>query len=49
MAIFISPGGYVQFLKFPGTNMMEIPNDQLGLSGDLRTVLDKLRVFNKQN
>ena len=40
---FYLPGGYVQFLKFSGTTMMEIPNDQLELSGDLRTVLDKLR------
>jgi len=40
---FYLPGGYVQFLKFPGTTMTEIPNDQLELSGDLRTVLDGLR------
>lgn len=40
---FYLPGGYVQFLKFPGTAMTEIPNDQLELSGDLRTVLEGIR------
>jgi len=37
---FYLPGGYVQFLKFPGTTMTDIPSDQLELSGDLRTVLE---------
>lgn len=37
---FYLPGGYVQFLKFPGTTMTDIPSDQLELSGDLCTVLE---------
>jgi len=40
---FYLPGSYVQFLKFPGTTMTEMPDDQLELSGDLRTVLEIAR------
>ena len=40
---FFLPGAYVQFLRFPGTKMDEIPVDQMEMSGDMRTVLDSLR------
>jgi ATP-dependent DNA helicase RecG len=40
---FYVPGAYVQFLKFPGTTMTVMPEDQLEISGDLRTVLDGVR------
>ena len=40
---FFLPGAYVQFLRFPGTKMSEMPVDQMELSGDMRTVLDGLR------
>ena len=40
---FFLPGAYVQFLRFPGTTMTEMPVDQAELSGDIRTVLDGLR------
>jgi ATP-dependent DNA helicase RecG len=33
----------MQFLKFPGTTMSEIPEDQLEISGDLRTILEGIR------
>lgn len=40
---FFLPGAYVQFLRFPGTTMTEMPVDQAEISGDIRTVLDGLR------
>lgn len=40
---FFLPGAYVQFLRFPGTTMTEMPVDQAEMSGDMRTVLDGLR------
>ncbi len=40
---FFLPGAYVQFLRFPGTTMAEMPVDQAEVSGDMRTVLDGLR------
>lgn len=40
---FFLPGAYVQFLRFPGTTMAEMPVDQAEVSGDIRTVLDGLR------
>lgn len=40
---FFLPGAYVQFLRFPGTTMSEMPVDQAEFSGDMRTVLDGLR------
>ncbi len=40
---FFLPGAYVQFLRFPGTTMTEMPVDQAEISGDMRTVLDGLR------
>lgn len=40
---YFLPGAYVQFLRFPGTKMDEMPVDQMEISGDMRTVLDSLR------
>ena len=40
---FFLPGAYVQFLRFPGTTMADMPVDQAEISGDIRTVLDGLR------
>ncbi|MDR3324932.1 MAG: putative DNA binding domain-containing protein [Spirochaetaceae bacterium] len=40
---FFLPGAYVQFLKFPGTAMTERPDDELAVSGDLRTVIETIR------
>ena len=40
---FFLPGAYVQFLRFPGTTMTDMPIDQAEISGDMRTVLDGLR------
>lgn len=40
---FFLPGAYVQFLRFPGVTMAEMPVDQMEISGDMRTVLDGLR------
>jgi len=40
---FFLPGAYVQFLRFPGTTMTDMPVDQAEISGDIRTVLDSLR------
>jgi ATP-dependent DNA helicase RecG len=40
---FFLPGAYVQFLRFPGTTMDDMPVDQAEISGDIRTVLDGLR------
>lgn len=36
-------GAYVQFLKFPGSTMTDRPDDELEVSGDLRTVVETLR------
>jgi ATP-dependent DNA helicase RecG len=40
---FYLPGAYVQFLKFPGVTMTDRPDDDLPVSGDLRTVLETVR------
>jgi ATP-dependent DNA helicase RecG len=40
---FYLPGAYVQFLKFPNTTMGDLPEDQLEISGDLRTILEGVR------
>lgn len=40
---FFLPGAYVQFLRFPGVTMTDMPVDQAEISGDMRTVLDGLR------
>lgn len=36
-------GAYIQFLRFSGTTMTDMPVDQAEFSGDMRTVLDGLR------
>ena len=36
------PGAYVQFLRFPGTQMTELPSDQAEISGDLRSMVEAL-------
>lgn len=39
---FFLPGAYVQYLKLPGTELTDIPEDQAEVSGDLHTVLREL-------
>lgn len=39
---FFLPGAYVQYLKFPGTRITDLPEDQAEISGDLYTVLREL-------
>jgi len=35
---FFLPGAYVQYLKLPGTNLTDMPEDQAEVSGDLHSV-----------
>jgi ATP-dependent DNA helicase RecG len=39
---FFLPGAYVQYLKLPGTDLTEQPDDQAEISGDLHSVLREL-------
>ena len=39
---FFLPGAYVQYLKLPGTDLTEQPEDQAEISGDLHTLLREL-------
>lgn len=39
---FYMPGAYVQYLRLPGTDLTEIPEDQAEISGDLHSVLREL-------
>jgi ATP-dependent DNA helicase RecG len=39
---FFLPGSYVQFLKLPGIDLTDFPEDQAEISGDLHTVLREL-------
>lgn len=39
---FFLPGAYVQYLKLPGTNLTDLPEDQAEISGDLHTVIREL-------
>jgi ATP-dependent DNA helicase RecG len=39
---FFLPGSYVQYLKLPGTDLTDLPEDQAEVSGDLHTVLREL-------
>jgi ATP-dependent DNA helicase RecG len=39
---FFMPGAYVQYLKLPGTELIDIPEDQAEISGDLNSVLREL-------
>lgn len=36
---FFLPGAYVQYLKLPGTDLTDLPEDQAEISGDLHSVL----------
>jgi len=40
---YFMPGAYIQFLRFSGMAMTEMPVDQAEFSGDMRTVLDAVR------
>lgn len=39
---FFLPGAYVQYLKLPGTDLTDLPEDQAEISGDLFSVLHEL-------
>ncbi len=39
---FFLPGAYVQYLKLPGTELTEVPEDQAEISGALHSVLREL-------
>ena len=39
---FFLPGAYVQYLRLPGKDLTDIPNDQAEISGDLHSVLREL-------
>lgn len=39
---FYMPGAYVQYLRLPGIELTEIPEDQAEISGDLHSVLREL-------
>lgn len=39
---FYLPGAYVQYLKLPGTDLTDVPDDQAEISGDLHSVLREL-------
>jgi len=39
---FYLPGAYVQYLRLPGTELTEIPEDQAEISGDLLSVMREL-------
>lgn len=39
---FYMPGAYVQYLRLPGTDLTDIPEDQAEVSGDIHSVLSEL-------
>lgn len=39
---FYLPGAYIQYLKLPGNDLTDIPEDQAEISGDLHSVLKEL-------
>jgi ATP-dependent DNA helicase RecG len=41
---FFLPGAYVQYIRLPGTQLTDLPEDQSEISGDLHTVLHELKV-----
>ncbi len=41
---FFLPGAYIQYLKLPGTDLTDIPEDQAEISGDLSSVLRELEL-----
>ncbi|CAG1022721.1 hypothetical protein MTYM_01942 [Methylococcales bacterium] len=46
---FFLPGAYVQYLKLPGNQLTDIPEDQAEISGDLLSVLRELDTRLKSN
>ncbi len=38
------PGAYVQYLRFPGDSMADLPVDQAEISGDLRAIVEELHL-----
>ena len=41
---FFLPGAYVQYLKLPGIELTDLPEDQAEISGDLHSVLRELEI-----
>ncbi|MBK6929388.1 MAG: putative DNA binding domain-containing protein [Saprospirales bacterium] len=41
---FFLPGNYIQFLRFPGNSITDVPSDQAEISGDLSTVIRELEL-----
>jgi ATP-dependent DNA helicase RecG len=39
---FFLPGAYIQYLRLPGSDLTDVPEDQAEISGDLHTVLKEL-------
>ncbi|HMR67135.1 MAG TPA: ATP-binding protein [Anaerolineae bacterium] len=39
---FFLPGAYIQYLRLPGEQLTELPEDQAEISGDLQSVLQEL-------
>ena len=39
---FFLPGAYIQYLRLPGTDLTDIPEDQAEVSGDLTTVVREM-------
>lgn len=44
---YFLPGAYVQYLKFPGNSITDIPENQAEISGDLRAILRELELRTK--
>ncbi|MBL8252336.1 MAG: putative DNA binding domain-containing protein [Candidatus Competibacter sp.] len=44
---YFLPGAYVQYLKFPGSDIAQIPENQAEIVGDLRIVLRELELRTK--
>jgi ATP-dependent DNA helicase RecG len=41
---YFLPGAYMQYLKLPGTDLTDMPEDQAEISGDLQSVLRELEL-----
>ncbi len=41
---FFLPGAYVQYIRLPGAQLTDLPEDQSEISGDLHTVMHELEV-----
>lgn len=41
---YFLPGAYVQYLKLPGTDLTDLPDDQAEISGDLQSILRELEL-----